>query len=501
MADERINKPRVTQGLTNLLNKYSTGPLAGAGNVSRGTPVQPFNQGGAAQTYEEALNDPNRMNLAKRLGPEAWASSGIGNTPSQPLMNSLEYRNYGSNKNVPQGDFNPIVPRTFTSEELSQRAADRGYGSVENLSKAEKAGLQLDQSPYFNSYETKSQMMNSLQGDQRYTNYDPGDYARGSGPKIMIDPVSSIPVTSIDYNLPGSGTSTGSGTISTGPVSTTPAYEDAPVSQTDNFEDNPVTSVPVVTPASTTPATTDPLTSDLAVSTTPGTTTPGTTTPVVASQPIVNPIDNTPLPPSVYNPPAPPEEAVYTPPAATVVDTPETLFTPPEVFDVPEATDYQYLQDLRPDFDISDVIKTQTGGYAPTQGMVINPTEYQYTPDQVMSDNVYVPQIYRPMPQFTLSDLDATEGTTSEDSTAETDTEDTADTADTADTTQGTSFASLDSLSSNQQAYNREQDYADRYGYTLEELRQINAERLRMGLPRLQDLHTDIGDINFSGGM
>ncbi len=497
-----MNKPRVTQGLTNLLNKYSTGPLAGAGNVSRGTPVQPFNQGGAAQTYEEALNDPNRMNLAKRLGPEAWASSGIGNTPSQPLVKSLEYRNYGSNKNVPQGDFNPIVPRTFTSEELSQRAADRGYGSVENLSKAEKAGLQLDQSPYFNSYETKSQMMNSPQGDQRYTNYDPGDYARGSGPKIMIDPVSSIPVTSIDYNLPGSGTSTGP--ISTGPVSTTPAYEDAPVSQTDNSEDNPVTSVPVVTPASTTPATTDPLTSDLAVSTTPGTTTPGTTTPVVASQPIVNPIDNTPLPPSVYNPPAPPEEAVYTPPAATVVDTPETLFTPPEVFDVPDAKDYQYLQDLRPDFDLSDVIKTQTGGYAPTQGMVINPTEYQYSPDQEMSDNVYVPQIYRPMPQFTLSDLDATEGTTSEDSTAETDTEDTAgtaDTTDTTDTTQGTSFASLDSLSSNQQAYNPEQDYADRYGYTLAELREINAERLRMGLPRLQDLQTDIGDINFNGGM
>ena len=104
-----MNKPRVTPGLTNLLNKYSTGPLAGAGNVSRGTPVQPFNQGGAAQTYEEALKDPNRMNLAKRLGPvyEAWASSGIGNTPSQPLVNSLEYRNYGSNKNVPQGDFNP----------------------------------------------------------------------------------------------------------------------------------------------------------------------------------------------------------------------------------------------------------------------------------------------------------------------------------------------------------------------------------------------------------
>ena len=476
-----MNKPRVTQGLTNLLNKYSTGPLAGAGNVSRGTPVQPFNQGGAAQTYEEALNDPNRMNLAKRLGPEAWASSGIGNTPSQPLVNSLEYRNYGSNKNVPQGDFNPIVTRTFTPEELSQRAADRGYGSVENLSKAEKAGLQLDQSPYFNSYETKSQMQNSLQGDQRYTNYDPGDYARGSGPKIMIDPVSSIPVTSLDYNVPGSGTSTG--TISTGPVSTTSPYEDAPVAQTDNFEDNPVTSVPVVTPASTAPATADPLTSDLAVSITPATTTPGTTTQ---------------LPPSVYNSPAPSGEAVYTPPAATVVDTPETLFTPPEVFDVPEAKEYQYLQDLRPDFDISDVIKTQTGGYAPTQGMVINPTEYQYSPDQVMSDNVYVPQIYKPMSQLTLSDIDATEGTTSEDSTAETDTEDTASTA---DTTQGTSFASLDSLSSNQQAYNPEQDYADRYGYTLAELRQINAERLRMGLPRLQDLQTDIGDINFSGGM
>jgi len=507
-----MNKPRVTQGLTNLLNKYSTGPLAGAGNVSRETPVQPFNQGGAAQTYEEALKDPNRMNLAKRLGPEAWASSGIGNTPSQPLVNSLEYRNYGSNKNVPQGDFNPIVNRTFTLEQLSQRAADRGYGSVENLSKAEKAGLQLDQSPYFDSYETKSQMMNSPQGDQRYTNYDRGDYARGSGPKIMVDPVSSIPVTSIDYNVPGSGTSTGSGTISTGPVSTTPAYEDAPVAQTDNFEDNPVTSVPVVTPASTAPATADPVTSDLAVSTTPATTTSATTTPVAAAQPIVNPvtyptaavdpvvapIDDTPLPLSVYNPPAPPEEAVYTPPAATVVDTPATLFTPPEVFDVPEAKEYQYLQDLRPDFDISDVIKTQTGGYAPTQGMVINPTEYQYSPDQVMSDNVYVPQIYRPMPQFTLSDIDATEGTTSEDSTAETDTEDTASTA---DTTQGTSFASLDSLSSNQQAYNPEQDYADRYGYTLAELRQINAERLRMGLPRLQDLQRDIGDINFSGGM
>jgi len=39
--------PRVTQGLTNLLNKYNaSGPLAGAGNVPRGTmPVQ-MNQGG-----------------------------------------------------------------------------------------------------------------------------------------------------------------------------------------------------------------------------------------------------------------------------------------------------------------------------------------------------------------------------------------------------------------------------------------------------------------------
>lgn len=398
-----MNKPRVTQGLTNLLNKYSTGPLAGAGNVSRGTPVQSFAPGGPVANYNPRL-DPS-LDFSDPLNPpEGYEYLGIGGESGQVLTGANDFIYVG-------------------------------------------------------------------------------------------DPVADAPLDLVTTTPPV--------TANTSPVSITPAYEDGPVSQTDNFEDNPVTSVPVVTPASTAPVTADPLTSDLAVSTTPGTTTPatttpGTTTPVVASQPIVNPIDNTPLPPSVYNPPAPPEEAVYTPPAATVVDTPATLFTPPEVFDVPEAKEYQYLQDLRPDFDISDVIKTQTGGYAPTQGMVINPTEYQYSPDQVMSDNVYVPQIYRPMPQFTLSDIDAPEGTTSEDSTAETDTEDTASTA---DTTQGTTFASLDSLSSNQQAYNPEQDYADRYGYTLAELRQINAERLRMGLPRLQDLQTDIGDINFSGGM
>jgi len=402
-----MNKPRITQGLTNLLNKYSTGPLAGAGNVSRGTPVQSFAPGGPVANYNPRL-DPS-LDFSDPLNPpEGYEYLGLGGESGQVITGADDFIYVG-------------------------------------------------------------------------------------------DPVADAPLDLVTTTPPV--------TANTSPVSTTPAYTDAPIAQTDNFVDNPVTSVPVVTPASTTPATTDPLTSDLAVSTTPGTTTPGTTTPgtttpVVASQPIVNPIDNTPLPPSVYNPPAPPEEAVYTPPAATVVDTPATLFTAPEVFDVPEAKEYQYLQDLRPNFDISDVIKTQTSGYTPTQGMVINPTQYQYPgAPEITGDNVYVPEIYQSRPSLELSTVDVEDLT---DTTGTTDTADTAgetDTEDTADTTQGTSFASLDSLSSNQQAYNREQDYADRYGYTLEELRQINAERLRMGLPRLQDLHTDIGDINFSGGM
>jgi len=57
-----MNKPRITQGLTNLLNKYSTGPLAGAGNVSRGTPVQPFNEGGGASSFYSY--DPGEYNAA-----------------------------------------------------------------------------------------------------------------------------------------------------------------------------------------------------------------------------------------------------------------------------------------------------------------------------------------------------------------------------------------------------------------------------------------------------
>ena len=414
-----MNKPRITQGLTNLLNKYSTGPLAGAGNVPRGTPVQSFAPGGPVANYNPRL-DPS-LDFSDPLNPpEGYEYLGLGGESGQVLTGADDFIYVG-------------------------------------------------------------------------------------------DPVADAPLDLVTTTPPV--------TANTSPVSTTPAYTDAPVAETVNFVDNPVTSVPVVTPASTTPATTEPLISDLAVSTTPATTTPATTTPatttpVAVSEPIPNPvtyptaavdpvvapIDDTPLPPSVYTPPLPPVESVYTPPAATVVDTPETLFTPPPpVFEVPEAKPYNYLQDLRPNFDISDVIKTQTSGYTPTQGMVINPTQYQYPgAPEITGEDVYVPEIYQSLPSLELSTVDVEDLA---DTTGTTDTAGETDTEDTADTTQGTSFASLDSLSSNQQAYNREQDYADRYGYTLEELRQINAERLRMGLPRLQDLHRDIGGINFSGGM
>jgi hypothetical protein len=411
-----MNKPRITQGLTNLLNKYSTGPLAGAGNVSRGTPVQSFAPGGPVSNYNPRL-DPS-LDFSDPLNPpEGYEYLGLGGESGQVLTGADDFIYVG-------------------------------------------------------------------------------------------DPVADAPLDLVTTTPPV--------TANTSPVSTTPAYTDAPVAETVNFVDNPVLSVPVVAPVAPTPVAPVPV-PPTPVAPTPVAPTPVAAAPVAVSEPIPNPvtyptaavdpvvapIDDTPLPPSVYTPPLPPVESVYTPPAATVVDTPETLFTPPPpVFEVPEAKPYNYLQDLRPNFDISDVIKTQTSGYTPTQGMVINPTQYQYPgAPEITGDNVYVPEIYQSRPSLELSTVDVEDLT---DTTGTTDTADTAgetDTEDTADTTQGTSFASLDSLSSNQQAYNREQDYADRYGYTLEELRQINAERLRMGLPRLQDLHRDIGDINFSGGM
>ena len=425
-----MNKPRVTQGLTNLLNKYSTGPLAGAGNVSRGTPVQTFAPGGPVSNYNPRL-DPSLDFSDPSNPPEGYAYLGLGGESGQMLTGADDFVYVG----------NPVAD-------------------------------------------------------------------------APLDLVTPAPLTTTNT------------TTNTNPGSFTPAYTEPAVVETPvNFEDNPVLSVPVVTPAATTPVEPVPVAptpvAPTPVAATPVAPTPVAAAPVAASQPIPNPITyptapveaavappnyfvpeeervETPLPPSVYNPPAPPTESVYTPPAATVVDTPATLFTPPPVVDVPEAKEYQYLQDLRPNFDISDVIKTQTGGYTPTQGMVINPTQYQYSPDQVMPDNVYVPEIYQSLPQLELTDVAV---------------EDLADTSgadfDANTTVDYNNFSYGDAVPQRddympggslnvgdavgQVQYNTayqeyEADFARRNGYTLEELRQINDYRISNGLPRLQDM-------------
>ena len=421
MADKRI-----TQGLTNLLNKYSTGPLAGAGNVSRGTPVQTFAPGGPVSNYNPRL-DPSLDFSDPSNPPEGYAYLGLGGESGQVLTGADDFVYVG----------NPVAD-------------------------------------------------------------------------APLDLVTPAPLTT---------TNTTNTNTNTGPV--TPAYTEPAVVETPvNFEDNPVLSVPVVTPAATTPVEPVPV-APTPVAATPVAPTPVAAAPVAASQPIPNPITyptapveaavappnyfvpeeervETVLPPSVYNPPAPPTESVYTPPSATVVDTPATLFTPPPVVDVPEAKEYQYLQDLRPNFDISDVIKTQTGGYTPTQGMVINPTQYQYSPDQVMPDNVYVPEIYQSLPQLELTDVAVEDlaDTSGADFDANT-------TVDYNNFSYGNAVPQRDDYmpggslnvgdAVGQVQYNTayqeyEADFARRNGYTLAELRQINDYRISNGLPRLQDM-------------
>jgi len=71
----------VTSGLTNLLNKYNTsGPLAGAGNVPRGTiPVQ-MNQGGRPDYMQYDRGDYVRSSETPGMGP-AMMNPGFGIDP------------------------------------------------------------------------------------------------------------------------------------------------------------------------------------------------------------------------------------------------------------------------------------------------------------------------------------------------------------------------------------------------------------------------------------
>ena len=196
-----------------------------------------------------------------------------------------------------------------------------------------------------------------------------------------------------------------------------------------------------------------------------------------------------------------------------MVDTPQTLFTQPETFAVPEAQPYNYLQELRPNFDISDVIKTQTGGYTPTQGMVINPTQYQYPgAPEITGDNVYVPEIYQSLPSLDLSTVDVEDLADTDAAEVGFDANTTIDYNDLnygsggfapqrADYLPGGSFHMPGTEITGQEQYNvayqqYEADFATRNGYTLEELRSINTYRINNGLPRLQDMN-----INTESGM
>jgi len=88
-------KPRVTQGLTNLLNKYNaSGPLAGAGNVPRGTmPVQ-MNQGGdpelegfpAAPVVDPVQFPQPVFSTAPALPPEAALPPSVYTPPAQTAV-------------------------------------------------------------------------------------------------------------------------------------------------------------------------------------------------------------------------------------------------------------------------------------------------------------------------------------------------------------------------------------------------------------------------------
>ena len=466
-----MNKPRITQGLTNLLNKYSTGPLAGAGNVSRGTPVQGFGMGGQVYSDGRYYSDDRVMRPGELSDPTgAYQGQDV---PYDPQLD----------------------PYGFTYNTEFGYGGGGGEGGAGNTNFSDE---------YLNSFDLSA--YNNTSAD-------------------AVTPTPPVPLATTN-------TSTNTST-NTGPF--TPAYTEPAVVETPiNFEDNPVLSVPVVAPAATTPVEPVPV-APTPVAATPVAPTPVAAAPVVASQPIPNPITyptapveaavappnyfvpeeervETFLPPSVYNPPAPPTESVYTPPAATVVDTPATLFTPPPVVAVPEAKPYNYLQELRPNFDISDVIKTQTGGYAPTQGMVINPTQYQYSPDQVMADNVYVPEIYQSLPQLDLSTVDVEDLADTDAAEVGFDANTTIDYNDLNygsggfapqrdDYLPGGSFHMPGTEITGQQQYNvayqqYEADFARRNGYTLEELRQINDYRTNNGLPRLQDM-----DINTESGM
>ena len=87
--------PRVTQGLTNLLNKYNaSGPLAGAGNVPRGTmPVQ-MNQGGdpelegfpAAPVVDPVQFPQPVFSTAPALPPEAALPPSVYTPPAQTAV-------------------------------------------------------------------------------------------------------------------------------------------------------------------------------------------------------------------------------------------------------------------------------------------------------------------------------------------------------------------------------------------------------------------------------
>ena len=464
-----MNKPRITQGLTNLLNKYSTGPLAGAGNVSRETPVQPFNEGGGAYSFTsiEPVYDP----LTQTLRPgETSNPTGAYQGQDNPYDPGQDPYGFGYNTEFGYGG----------------GGGEMGAGST-NFSDA---------------------YIQHLSNQQIYNQPE----------KIVVEPTPPAPLETVDV------------AASTGPV-TPPYTEPAVVETTSNFEDNPVLSVPVVAPVAPTPA------APVPVPPTPVAPTPVAAAPVAVSEPIPNPITyptapvapavappnyfvpeeervETALPPSVYNPPAPPTESVYTPPAATVVDTPETLFTPPPpVFEVPEAQPYNYLQELRPNFDISDVIKTQTSGYTPTQGMVINPTQYQYPgAPEITGDNVYVPEIYQSLPSLDLSTVDVEDLADTSAAEVGFDANTTIDYNDLNygsggfapqrdDYLPGGPFHMPGTERTGQEQYNvayqqYEADFATRNGYTLEELRSINTYRINNGLPRLQDMN-----INTESGM
>ena len=122
----------------------------------------------------------------------------------------------------------------------------------------------------------------------------------------------------------------------------------------------------------------------------------GTPPPVMNMPPpvdVVQPPTELPLPPIEQAPLPPP---VYTPPPPTEVVVPkEPLFTPPPIAETPDLPDPVMLSGETVDFDISDQITPQTGGYATTQGMNIAPTGDPFA-DAVAGE--YQMPLYRPRP-------------------------------------------------------------------------------------------------------